>query len=171
MTFIAVSNSIKGYMHYDVTETGAKTFNVIVPLILANETGPELDIQSYWPDEDDGEYKTGRYRYEYDVAPMNGDDAMHASSACDYRTTKEMRMAATIYIADVNDDNVEEIMAQYTQAFPPNDRDLLLSWAGRHWKKDDPSVKLPTLAPDHILAKQPTKLSSAAQAELVTATE
>lgn len=32
------------------------------------------------------------------------------------------------------------------------DHDLLLSWAGRHWKRGDKSAKLPTPAADHILA-------------------
>lgn len=84
---------------------------------------------------------------------MMGDDAYHATSSVDYRPRKEMRLAATVYIADVNEDNVEDIMAQYTQAFPPNDRDLLMSWAGRHWRPDDPSVKLPKPAADHILVR------------------
>lgn len=62
-----------------------------------------------------------------------------------------MRLAATIYIADVTEENVDNILKQYTQAYPPDDRDLLLSWSGRHWKKDDPSVTLPKPGPGHIL--------------------
>ena len=30
-------------------------------------------------------------------------------------------MAATIYIADVNEQNVDSIMSDYTQAYPPQD--------------------------------------------------
>ena len=74
ITFIAVSHCIQGYLHYDVSETGAKVFNVIIPLLLANETGPELDLQA-----DREKYgrdaEVGRLRYEYDVASMMGDDA------------------------------------------------------------------------------------------------
>ena len=159
VTFIAVSHSTKGYMHHDVTETGAKAFNVIIPLLLANETGPELDLMNSmdeeydYEDDDEDQYRVGRYRYEYDVASMMGDDSYHASSAVDYRTSKEMRMAATVYIADVDEDNVEEILSQYTQAYPPDDPDLLLSWRGRHWRRDDPSVKLPKPTQDHILVR------------------
>jgi len=69
-----------------------------------------------------------------------------------------MRLAATIYIAEVLPDNVYSIMADYTQAFPPpDDADLLLSWAGRHWKRDDPSAKLPPPASDHILLSTATE--------------
>lgn len=113
LTFMAVSHSTKGYMHFDVTQTQAKAFNVIIPLMLANETGPELDLQgSSWIDEDDEEdeyededeessddLRAGRYRYEPNIASMMGDDALHASSAVDYRSRKEMRMAATVYVA------------------------------------------------------------------------
>ena len=148
VTFIAMSWSTQGYLHYDVTDTGAKAYNVIVPLLLANETGPELDVQDDERLGEDGDFKIGRYRYEYDVGSMMGDDAYHASSANDY--TRDMRMAATIYIADVNEVNVDNIMADYTQAFPPRDRDLLLSWAGAHWKPNDPDVHLPDPPSDHV---------------------
>ena len=46
VTFIAVSHSTKGFIHHDVTSTDAKVFNVIIPLLLAEETGPELDLGS-----------------------------------------------------------------------------------------------------------------------------
>jgi hypothetical protein len=75
VTFIGVSHSTQGYMHYDVTESQRKTFNVIIPLILANDTGPELDLQDSEKVDGSDELLVGRYRYEYDVASMLGDDA------------------------------------------------------------------------------------------------
>ena len=147
VTFIAVSHCQRGYLHYDVSNTGRKTFNVIIPLLLANETGPELDLQSL-VQRNDGEWersdREGRLRYTYDIASMMGDDAYHATSAVDYRVNKEMRMAATVYIADIGEDNVKAILDDYTQAYPPPDRpDILLRMAGAHWKHDDPTAKLP----------------------------
>jgi hypothetical protein len=143
VTFIAVSQCSKGYIHYDATHTGAKVFNVIFPLLLANETGPELDVQD---DEEfeDGDKKVGRLRYRYDVASMMGDDAYHATSAADYGRKKEMRMAATVYIADIEEDNIGPILSDFTQNYPSPDRpDLLLKMAGKHWKANDPYVILP----------------------------
>ena len=156
VTFIAVSHSTKGYLHHDMDGTGRKMYNCIIPLILANETNPELDLQDLHPDlsEDDQEYRVGRYQYEYDVSGMMGDGAVHGTSAVDYRMNKEMRMAATVYITDVNEGNVDSLTNQYTQAYPPSDRELLLSWRGRHWRKDDPSVKLPEPEPNHILLRK-----------------
>lgn len=154
VTFIGVSFSTRGYLHHDVVETSGKVYNVIIPLMLANETGPELDLCGRKPDApEDAAYNSlvGRYRYEYNVASMMGDGAVHATSACDYRNTKEMRMAATVYIADVNDDNIDNVMNHYTQAYPPPDEDLLRSWIGRHWRKGDPTRSLPKPPPGHIL--------------------
>lgn len=142
VTFIAVSHCTQGYLHYDITNSGAKVFNVIIPLILANETGPELDLQASHS-ANKGE-RVGRLRYQYDVASMMGDDAHHATSAADYRLDKEMRMAATVYIADINEGNIDAILKDYTQHYPPQDRpDLLLSMAGQHWHRKNPKARLP----------------------------
>jgi SET domain len=162
VTFIAVSFSNKGFMHYDVMDTGAKVFNIIVPLLLANETGPELDLRSWKPDlpSDTHAFREGRYRYEYEVASLMGDDAVHGTSACDYRKNHEMRIAATVYVADMNDLNAASIMKHYTQAYPPSgDIDLLKSWKGRHWKKGDHTRKLPKPSPDHLLVREGWTLS------------
>lgn len=151
---MAVTSSTKGFMHYDMNDTGNKAFNIIIPLILANSTGPELDLQNAPEDQKDTfeGFRAGRYRYELNVASVMGDNSIHGSSAVDYRLHDEMRMAATIYVADVNEGNVDAILRDYTQAYPPRDRDLLLSWAGRHWKRNDPSAKLPEPPSHHILS-------------------
>ena len=142
VTFIAVSHSQQGYIHYDMKRTGNRVFNVIIPLILANNTGPELDLQAGTTG--DANFPVGRLKYEYDVATLIGDDAYHGTSAVDYRLSKEMRMAATVYIADIQKDNIDSIMADYTQNYPPPRRkDLLLGMAGIHWKRKDPYVSLP----------------------------
>lgn len=138
-TFIAVSHCSKGYVHYDFTRTGGKAFNIVIPLILVDETSPELEIR------DGGDFnKAGRYRYVYDVAAILGDDAYHGTAPGDYRLLQKMRLAATIYVADVNEYNAEGILNDFTQAFPPSDDPkFLLDWAGRHWKPSDPSTRLP----------------------------
>jgi hypothetical protein len=82
VTFIGVSHSTKGFMHRDVAETGAKAYNIIIPLILANDTVPELDLWDSKRVDDGGEPLHGRYRYEHDVASMLGDDAYVSSVIC-----------------------------------------------------------------------------------------
>jgi hypothetical protein len=70
LTFIAVTRCSKGYLHHDLSETAkaeteSRAFNMIIPLLLTNETGPELELASYEDSND-----VGRYRYEYDVATL-----------------------------------------------------------------------------------------------------
>ena len=69
VTFIAVSQSTRGYVHTDVSNTGVRTFNIIVPLLKAKDSPPELDIQ-----ENEEPHRIGRYGYEYNVAGLMGDD-------------------------------------------------------------------------------------------------
>jgi hypothetical protein len=142
VTFIAVSHCQRGYIHYDVTHTGNRVFNVLIPLILANDTGPELDIQAGTTG--DASLPVGRLRYLHDVATLVGDDAYHGTSAVDYRLGKEMRMAATVYVADIRPDNIDSIVSDYTQKYPPPGRpDILMRMAGDHWKRSDPYAQLP----------------------------
>jgi hypothetical protein len=145
VTFIAVSHCQRGYVHYDLTNTGQRAWNIIIPLLLANETGPELDLLEEKRNSPDyAGNRIGQLRYQYDVASMMGDAAYHATSAMDYRVRKEMRMAATVYVADIGEDNIDAILNHYTQHYPPRDRpELLLAMAGAHWKRDDPSARLP----------------------------
>jgi len=145
LSIIAVSHSDPGEMHVDCTNTGAKAINIIIPLILANDTGPELAVR-------DGMDKTkaGKYRYQYNVAPMLGDDAYHGTGAVDYSPRCEMRMAATLFVADIDATNIGSILDRfvcYPQAYPPaSNPEILLRTAGRHWDPNDPSKKLPTAA-------------------------
>jgi hypothetical protein len=109
-TFMGISTSTKHYIHYDIKNTGDKHFNIIIPLIMANETGPELDLRDAKRTDSDGSLKFGRYPYEKGAAIMIGDAAYHATSPVNYRRTKEFRLAATVFVADVTEENVDSIM-------------------------------------------------------------
>ncbi|KAL3793511.1 hypothetical protein HJC23_007251 [Cyclotella cryptica] len=129
LTFIGVSHSEKGYIHYDSTNTGASVYNVIIPLILEEDALPELVMI-----DDNDESKSGSLKYRIGMGALMGDDAMHGTEACDYRSQKGMRMAATVYIADINSGNARDIATQtLTQIYPLPDVKYLLSQAGRHW--------------------------------------
>ena len=113
--------------------------NVIIPLLLATETDPELNVR------DNKSQKVGQYRYQYNVAALVGDDACHGTAAVAYHN--EMRMAATVYIADIDADNIHAILSDfvtYPQAYPPPGQpEILLKSAGKHWDRNDASKKLP----------------------------
>ena len=44
-------------------------------------------------------------------------------------------------------------MRHYTQAYPPRELDLLKSWIARHWKRGDPTRRLPKPPINHILVR------------------
>lgn len=55
-----------------------------------------------------------------------------------------MRMAATVYVADIDHTNIDDIVKDYTQRYPPKDEpELLLRMAGSHWNAINPELKLP----------------------------
>jgi len=137
VTIIGVSHCSRGYMHHDFEYV--KGFNLIIPLILTNDSKPELDLEQR-----SNRDIVGQYKYKIDEASMVGDRVGHATAACDYRNEGEMRMAATVYIADVNNQNVNRIVDDFTQLYPPrNDCQYLIDRAGSHWKYNDPTKKLP----------------------------
>lgn len=178
LSFIGVSYCEKGFIHADVNESGRKAFNMIIPLLLVddkdehnnqeNENEEQQDQQENGPAGEleilsDDETVTQFYKYEYNVASMVGDNALHATASCDYRTKSSqsqtiigeeeteikntMRMAATVYIGDITPTNVNHLLLSLTQAYPPvGDSKHLLERAGNHWSKTNPLKKLPSFS-------------------------
>lgn len=146
--FFAVNHCENGWVHDDFNDVGNKTFNVLIPLNLANASASELYVQSR-----DTPNVTATVHYEYDVAIGVGDDTKHAAGDCDYRDSGGVRFMATIYLAEINEDNVDNIVKHYTDPFPPADSDYLLKWRGLHWNKDG-SVHLPRDWRSHTLTDE-----------------
>ena len=133
LTFIAVSKCTQGYIHSDFQGVNGKAFNIIIPIQTFSDQ-EELYVQ------DDTEYEyIASYKYKLNQGIALGDYAYHATAPCDYTEEKGMRLAATVYVADVNAENVERIMVDYTQYYPPVDEEYLMSISGRHWKRDNES--------------------------------
>jgi hypothetical protein len=138
LSFIGVSQCERGFIHTDVNDSGVMAFNLIIPLMLVNGESPELEILS------DDETTTRYYQYEYHVASMIGDDALHATASCDYTARGEMRLCATVYVGDITTTNVRNLLMSLTQAYPPvGNAQHLLDRAGDHWSKTDMSKRLP----------------------------
>ena len=43
LTFLAVSQSVEGYLHHDTTETGGRVYNVIIPLLVEEDDDNDDD--------------------------------------------------------------------------------------------------------------------------------
>ncbi|CAJ1945599.1 unnamed protein product [Cylindrotheca closterium] len=145
MSFIGVSYCSDDFIHRDISGSGGKVFNVIIPLILADETGPELGIAA---NTEGG--PIGRLRLQKNVGIMLGDDAFHGTAAVDYRAFREMRLAATVYIGESNEENIDNIMKHYAQHYAQSGNQSIHQKTARtHWKKGDPGVRLPEYHEPH----------------------
>jgi hypothetical protein len=76
VSFLAVSHCEAGYPHFDFKHTMPKSnnvsaaYNILFPLMLANETEPELTIYE-WDDNDiDKTGESGDLKYQFDVGVM-----------------------------------------------------------------------------------------------------
>ena len=95
---------------------------------------------------DDETDREGLAKYIFDEAMVVGDDAYHGTAACDYRkdpSLQGIRISASIYIADVNQDNLAEIMSDDTTIFPvPEHEEWYWASQARHWSRNVPSRSL-----------------------------
>lgn len=135
--FFVVNHCEDGWMHDDFNDVDGKAFNVLIPLNLANKSASQVLVESR-----DDSNVIAAVDYQYDVAVGVGDNTRHAAGNCDYRENGEVRLMATLYLADINENNVKSIVKHYTDPFPPATVDYLLKWRGLHWKKDG-SAQLP----------------------------
>lgn len=103
VTFLAVTSCMGLFYHWEFLDTGGKAFNIIVPLISVDGTDPELAIQ-----DDTNFTRKGGYKYKDGEAIVFGDNAIHGTNMVDYE--KGYCMGATVYVADITEDNVEGVM-------------------------------------------------------------
>jgi hypothetical protein len=124
LSVIAVSHCQSGSLHVDATNTGSRAMNVIIPLVLASDTGPELQVQS--DDTDGSTQNVGKYRYQYDVAALVGDDAYHGTGAVQYprRNTGTAQILPKSYPSPIEHERVKQpgrTMANFGDIFPTRD--------------------------------------------------
>jgi len=108
---------------------GSGVINVLIAVELADGADPELIVAS------DDESRIGEMKYEYDVGLVIGGDVPHGTIEVDYREKKGvLRMVASVYIAEVTDDNIEDLMDESSSLFPlQGDVRWLEAQRGRHW--------------------------------------
>mmetsp|Transcript_50707 Transcript_50707/g.152719 ORF Transcript_50707/g.152719 Transcript_50707/m.152719 type:complete len:260 (+) Transcript_50707:628-1407(+) len=126
--FLGVTHATDGHMHIDWTEIDGKAFNVLIPLEQIPGSGPELYIQG--TDEDD----VGAIKLHPSYGILLGEDTYHCTHECNHRESQKVRMAVTIYIADLTEENVDGVADDDTSMFPPpGATEWLWAQRGRHW--------------------------------------
>lgn len=133
--FVAVTNCDRGFMHHDWDETGGRAFNFLVGIHSPDDAGPELIVEN----EHKGVDRKGETYYGTNAGILVGDMARHGTRECDHRAKREVRITASIYLADPTVDNLSTLAGDTTSVFPPMEEsgeEWIWSQRGRHWRKD-----------------------------------
>lgn len=119
-------------MHVDIEESKGSFYNIIVPVhIPTNQTA-----RFYVANAGDEDAK-GITNLDPNVGIVLGGESPHGTGECNYRDAKEFRLSFAIYVADINDENVELIASDTTSLWPTQgDKEWFVAQRGRLWSKD-----------------------------------
>lgn len=135
-TFLGISKSDDSVIHSDFYETQRRSFDFLLPIIMANSTRPELHLQSL-----DGNIVVG-LKYQYGTAVSVGDWTMHKSAPCDYTEAGEIRVVSSIYCSDIRPENRKSLLHMYNQEHPAPFHHLF-DIPVKEWHWDHDGMKLP----------------------------
>lgn len=136
--FSVLDQCEEGFTYYDFRNVDGKAFSLMIPIWMEDHLVSQHVIRS-----STDATVLADVDYEYNQAIGVGDDTKHNTGNIDYRSTRGMLVMATIYVADINEDNVFSILKDFTDSFPPNDEQYFLKQRGRHWNKEG-SAQLPS---------------------------
>ncbi len=124
-------------VHADLREAKGSFYNVVVPLYI-----PEGGASLYVGDDDGDRVLPIQMRYNHGI--VLGGGTFHGTAECDYREQRDVRLSVAIYLADVTEENIEDIAGDNTSLWPTEgDIDWFWSQRGRVWRYDR-SVSLKT---------------------------
>ena len=130
--FVAVTECERGFIHTDWEGTDGRAFNFLVGILSPDGAGPELVVS-------EGN-RRGETYYGTNSGVLVGDYTRHGTRECDHRSYRGVRITASIYLADVTEDNVDILAGDTTSIFPPMadvGEEWIWSQRGRHWRKGD----------------------------------
>lgn len=117
-------------IHHDLIEAKGSFYNVIVPLYI-----PEGGAPLYVGDDERNE----KIHMTYNMGTLLGAGSLHGTGECDYRANKDVRLSVAIYVADVNDENLDIVASDSTSLWPTQgDTHWFKSQEGRLWLRGDP---------------------------------
>jgi len=123
-------------MHIDIPNSKGSFYNVIIPVHI-----PANDVAKLYVGEDRD--VTGAINLDPNVAVVLGGDSYHGTGECDYTEQQDFRLSFAIYLADINEENVELISSDSTSLWPTiGDVEWFRSQQGRLWSRDDSPANL-----------------------------
>ena len=133
--FLGVTRCEEGFLHDDFKDVDGKFFNLLIPVYSPEGASEELNVA--------GERKNGdivgtKIKYSPRFGVLVGDRALHGTREVDHRPRDEIRVVLSIYLADINESNVDKVSSDDTAIFPVpgGATDWLWTQRGRHWQKD-----------------------------------
>ncbi|EJK53591.1 hypothetical protein THAOC_26942, partial [Thalassiosira oceanica] len=138
--FIVVTNCQRGYLHTDFENVGGGAFNFLFGINSPEDGGPELIFET------EDKMRRGEVYYGANAGILVGDGTRHRTRECDHRASHQVRITAFIYLVDLNDDNLHDVIAYspFSISSPPYQERRKWTWTqrGRHWNQNNGSVSL-----------------------------
>jgi hypothetical protein len=119
-------------IHVDIPGSKGSFYNIIVPVHIPKGQS----AQFYLTDGGEEDWK-GITTLDPNIGVVLGGESAHGTGECNYREEKEFRLSFAVYVADINDDNMELIASDSTSLWPTSgDTDWFAAQHGRLWSKD-----------------------------------
>ena len=110
MGFIMASYNLQGNVHRDLPGAGGYWWDLLFPLVLPEEGSSQLKLA----DEHDRGREPATVSYTPNIGVLIGGDTRHGTGSCDYREEGGLRVAVSVYIVDIDEDNVENVASDGT---------------------------------------------------------
>jgi hypothetical protein len=118
-------------MHVDINGSRGSFYNVIVPVHI-----PENDV-AIFKLADQNDDTLGTIKLDPSFGVVLGGESRHGTGECDYRAEGGFRLSFAVYVADINEENIELISSDSTSLWPTEgDIDWFRAQKGRLWSKD-----------------------------------
>eukprot|EP00537_Pseudo-nitzschia_pungens_P014558 CAMPEP_0172383302 /NCGR_PEP_ID=MMETSP1061-20121228/1197_1 /TAXON_ID=37318 /ORGANISM="Pseudo-nitzschia pungens, Strain cf. pungens" /LENGTH=837 /DNA_ID=CAMNT_0013111495 /DNA_START=154 /DNA_END=2667 /DNA_ORIENTATION=- len=118
-------------MHVDIPGSRGSFYNIIVPVHI-----PANDV-AIFKISDKGDDFQGRIRLDPNVGVVLGGESRHGTGECNYRKHEDFRLSFAVYVADINEDNIDMIASDSTSLWPTQgDSFFFRSQKGRLWTRD-----------------------------------
>ncbi len=119
-------------MHVDIEGSKGSFYNIIVPVHI-----PIDQSATFYVADAGNEDGRGITNLDPNVGIILGGESPHGTGECNYRDTQDFRLSFAIYVADINDNNVELVASDTTSLWPTQgDTQWFVAQRGRLWSKD-----------------------------------
>ena len=119
-------------MHIDIPGSKGSFYNIIVPVHI-----PVNDTAGFYVSDFEDDEGKGITILDPNVGVILGGQSSHGTGECNYRAKRDFRLSFAIYVADINDENVDLIASDSTSLWPTEgDTEWFVAQRGRLWSKD-----------------------------------